>query len=632
MKSLAPEHALALEVHPAINARGPDLGLDVLPPYLQRPCVDDQLREAVVDAENGSRLLMLVGGSSTGKTRAAWEAVHSCLSDGWRLWHPLTPDRPTAVLKALRSGRVAPRTVIWLNEAQLYLSPRPHGEQVAAALQELLADEEVGPLLILGSLWPEYWVELTAERVPGGPDPFAAARALLSPATVIYVPDSFSEHDLRRHAQELDADPRLAQAGAAADGRLTQFLAGAPELIRRYRHAPVPARALLWAAMDARRLGHGPRLPRAFLEEAASSYLSDDEWDALHDAWFDQALAYLSEPCRGARGPLSPIRPRPGSPEAGRTSYRLADYLEQHGKAERQLISPPAGFWEAAVHAATPLDVRQLADSAHQRWRLRHAARLYALAANQQDATAFQGVVRIRAHTGWGPDADHSLTSPPFDDMVVETDAEGDERWAMRQEELHALADMQEGAEQQDKEMELLPPWERVESFESRVRRDMAPLREAAPSMVAAEELMADAVEEGNTRLLLSLALIRELAGDLDGAQTYLRRAADAGHAPALSDLARLRELAGDHDSASRYVLAAAAAGDRRFLEALVERREHYHLPAARWLAHRAADAGYGGILVRMAIRRTWAEGADSHWVPLWRYGLTAEGDINRPW
>nr|WP_281181464.1 trypsin-like peptidase domain-containing protein [Streptomyces aurantiacus] len=632
VKSLAPEHALALEVHPAIQARGPDQKLDILPPYLQRPHVDDQLREAMVDAEDGSRLLMLVGGSSTGKTRAAWEAVRSWLSDGWRLWHPLTPDRPTAVLKALRSGRVAPRTVIWLNEAQLYLSPRPYGEQVSAALQELLAEEKIGPLLILGSLWPDYWKELTADPVPGDPTPFAAARALLGLATVIHVPDTFSEHDLRMHAQMLDTDPRLVQAGASVGGRLTQFLAGAPELIRRYRHAPVPARALLWAAMDARRLGHGPRLPRAFLEEAASGYLSDDEWDDLDDAWFNQALAYLSEPCRGARGPLTPIRPRPGSPEAGRMSYRLADYLEQHGNTERQLISPPAGFWDAAVHAATALDVRKLAESAHLRWRLRHAAHLYTYAADQQDETELQDAVRLPAHKGGAPGADYSLTDPSRDDAVTQTETETDELWAIRQEELHTLADAHQAAEKQHEEMELLPSWDRAESFESRTQREMAPLIQAAPDMVGVQALMAEAVQKGNNRLLLSLASIKELAGDPDSAETYLRQAAEAGYATAFSDLARLRELAGDYDTASTYVLAAAARGELRFLEVLVERREQYHLPAARLLAHRAADAGYAGILVRLAVRRTWAEGTDSEWVRLWRYGLTADGHISRPW
>ncbi|WP_369375396.1 trypsin-like peptidase domain-containing protein [Streptomyces sp. cg36] len=634
LSSLPPEHALALEVHPAIELREPGQPLEVLPPYLRRASVDDELRRVVANAENGSRLLMLVGGSSTGKTRAAWESVRACLSDGWRLWHPLAPERPISVLEALSSRRIAPRTVLWLNETQLYLTPSPHGERVAAALHELLADERAGPLLVLGSLWPRYWDELTAEPARGrsASDPRAAARSLLQLATVVHVPDSFSEYELLCHKQVLDADPRLVQAADSAGGRVTQFLAGAPELIRRYRRASPAARAVLWAAMDARRLGHGALLPRAFLERAAPGYLSDDEWDVLEDDWFDRALTYLAEPCRGARGPLSRARPRPGSSDGGgRRGYRLADYLEQHGSTERWQISPPAGFWEAAAHAATPRDISLLAHAARQRWRLRHAARLYQQAAAQQDAAALKGFALLCSHTG---NASGNLNAVDAADPGGVVVAESDIRWSLRQSVVRErLAERYEVARlKQGEEGEFAPPWERSETADARLWREMAPLREAAPHMGATEDLMTQAVAQGNTRLLFSLALIRELAGDCDGAEVALQQAARAGHPRALSDLGRLRELAGDREAASRYALDAAAQGDTGFLTSLVEYREQHDLRPARQLAHRAADAGHADILTGLAIRRTLAEGLESPWVRLWRYGLTAEGEISCPW
>ncbi|MFD8159697.1 trypsin-like peptidase domain-containing protein [Streptomyces malaysiensis] len=630
VQSLPPEHALALEVHPAIQVRDPDERLDILPPYLQRPDVDDRLRAVVADAENGSRLVMLVGGSSTGKTRAAWEAVRSCLSDGWLLWHPLTPDRPASVLEALRSGRIAQRTIVWLNEAQLYLGPRAHGEQVAAALQELLAGDRAGPLLVLGSLWPAYWQELTAEPERGAADPHAAARSLLDMATEIHVPDRFDENDLDCHRKLLDTDPRLALAAASTDGRINQFLAGAPELIRRYQQAPTPARAVLWAAMDALRLGHGPRLPRLFLEEAAPGYLSDDEWDALDDAWFEQALTYLAEPCRGARGPLVRIRPRPGSPKERTTTYRLADYLEQHGRAERWQLSPPAGFWTAAIRAATPQDIRQLAEAAWERWRLQHAALLYAQAAGQGDEQALEGMNRLHRHIGWPPGAESRADG--LDGACTGTVTLADARWAMRQPSLRALMDAQEEVGEPQRSAESVALWGRPEANDARLWREMEPLREAAPDMRATEDLLAEAVAGGHTRLLFSMSLIRELAGDPDGAERHLRQAVRAGHARALSDLGRLRELAGDHEAANCYALEAAGKGDTRFLLALVAQREQPDATSSQRLAHRAADAGQAGVLVSWLVRRVWAEGIRSPWVWLWRYGLTAEGNISAPW
>ncbi|MFG2136598.1 trypsin-like peptidase domain-containing protein [Streptomyces sp. NPDC048650] len=648
LQALPHEHALALEVHPAIEADGARQALGVLPPYLHRSGVDDRLHEAVSDAQRHSKMVMLVGGSSTGKTWAAWEAVRSCLPDGWRLWHPLTPDRPISALEALRVGRVGPRTVIWLNESQLYLSGRSHGEEVSVVLQELLTNHEVAPVLILGSLWPSHWRELTAvptESESGEPpreDPHAAARVLLSQATVINLPDAFAEEDLLTHKQLLDSDPRLTQAATSAGGHITQFLAGAPELIRRYQQAPPPARAVAWAAMDARRLGHGPRLPREFIERAASAYLTDDEWDALDDAWFDQALAYLASPCRGTRGPLSAIRPRPGSSVAdGRPYYRLADYLEQHGTAERRHMTPPAGFWEAAFHAATPQDARHLADSARLRWRLAHAAGLYAHAARNEDGEALHELAELRRHTGWDPDTHQQLEeraegldlgtvvdlllTPPRHDRAYESghehaglpgrllpqevpaadgDQQSDAMWAMRRLEIRQPTEGHEQAAPQSRGVVNASPYSLAEFYDARMWRDLAPLREAAPVMNDAEDLETTAVAEGNTRLLFSLALIRELAGDLDGAEAHLRRALRAGHVPALSDLVRLRRLAGDHEAENRFAFDVA----------------------------RATDAGSAEVLPALAARRIRAEGAHSSWTQIWRFGLTAEGSVSPPW
>ena len=134
--------------------------------------------------------------------------------------------------------------------------------------------------------------------------------------------------------------PRPPQA--AEDGQVIQFLAGAPELMARYRNAPPAAAALINAAIDARRLGMGIALPLAFLEAAAPGYLTDADWDALGEDWLEQALAYTAAPCKGIRGPLSRIRPRPAGSATPATgpAYRLADYLEQHGRRARRATSP----------------------------------------------------------------------------------------------------------------------------------------------------------------------------------------------------------------------------------------------------------------------------------------------------
>lgn len=87
-----------LEVHPAGHSKvvdGSDTsGTRLLPGYVRHDH-DRVLDEAVRDAEAGrSRIVVLVGTSSTGKTRACWEAVQPLSQKGWRLWHPFDPTRP----------------------------------------------------------------------------------------------------------------------------------------------------------------------------------------------------------------------------------------------------------------------------------------------------------------------------------------------------------------------------------------------------------------------------------------------------------------------------------------------------------------------------------------------------------
>ena len=93
---------------------------------------------------------------------------------------------------------IGPRTVVWLNEAQFYLDVADGGlgERVAAGLRELLRDPARAPVLVLATLWPQFWDGLTA-RPEGGADPHAQARELLA-GHDITVPAAFTPAQLQR--------------------------------------------------------------------------------------------------------------------------------------------------------------------------------------------------------------------------------------------------------------------------------------------------------------------------------------------------------------------------------------------------------------------------------------------------
>jgi TPR repeat protein len=534
----------ALEVHRAIEAAPGHIGLSVLPPYLERDH-DHQLRQRIRKVVEGrSTMVVLVGGSSTGKTRACWEAIHT-LPAGWRLWHPFDPTRPEAALETLE--QVGPQTVVWLNETQHYLltSPEELGERVAARLRGLLRDPRRGPVLVLGTIWPEYWDILTRDQAVWAKDSHAQARALLT-GTDIGVPDAFTGSALTALRAAADADPRLAQAQTdAQDGQITQFLAGVPALLERYRNAPATAKALIEAAMDARRLGHSLALPHSLLEAAVPGYLTDQQWDTLGEDWLEQALAYTAAPCRGIRGPLTRIRPRPGQSAAEGPHYRLSDYLEQHGRTIRRARCTTTTLWDALVAHATREDLAKLGSHAQRRRLYRYAFQLYQAADEAGDPSALHAAVRLLDETGR---TDEAIT---YFQRAAETGNP------------FTLWKMARLLEELGRTDEAITYFQRAaEVGDPLALRAAARLLDKAGRTYEAITWLQARAEANNPDALRAAADLLGEAGRSDEAIIYFQRAAEAGNPFTLREAARLLEELGRTDEAITYFQRAAEVGD----------------------------------------------------------------------
>jgi tetratricopeptide (TPR) repeat protein len=534
-----------LEVHPAIDAPSRRTSLPILPTYVTR--THDRHLETIVRQAAGGRsaVAMLVGGSSTGKTRACWEAVQA-LPDDWRLWHPIDPSRPEAAADALPAVR--PKTVIWLNDAQHYLlTPASElGELVAARLRGALRDPVRGPILLLGTIWPEYWAALTAPPPPDEADSHAQARALLM-GSDIAVPDVFTKSDLYSLRTKARGDPRLAEAARRAEsGRITQFLAGGPALLERYRDAPAAAKALIEAAMDARRLSHSVLLPLGLLEAAASGYLTQRKWDELREDWLEKALAYCTEPCRGAHRPLS----RGSSlPPRAQYHYRLADYLEQVGRAKRQAVLAPVALWDALVVHADERDLVRIAKGAERRSLYRHALRLYQRAAKAGDRDALRHATELLQRAGRTDEAvdwlqEAAQTGDPF---AMQRAAELSERRGRIDE---AISLYQRAAETGE---------------EDALRRATTLLQEAGRIDEAITWLTTRAVQTNDRFALNRLAGLLEDVGRVDEAISMYQRAAESGDSFALGQATRLLEEAGRIDEAITWLTTRAVQTSGRF-------------------------------------------------------------------
>jgi hypothetical protein len=107
--------------------------------------VDDAefgIRAKVEAAAHNGGFVLLVGGSSVGKTRCAFEAVKTLLPDWW-LVHPAGPPDVDALAQA-----PSPRTVVWLDELERYLD----GERglTGGVVRALLNGPH--PIVIVGTL------------------------------------------------------------------------------------------------------------------------------------------------------------------------------------------------------------------------------------------------------------------------------------------------------------------------------------------------------------------------------------------------------------------------------------------------------------------------------------------------
>ncbi|MFF9868525.1 hypothetical protein ACF1G0_24520 [Streptomyces sp. NPDC013953] len=360
-----------LEVHRPIRMTGAPSGV---PAYIER-AHDAELRTTL--NSNGPQFVVLVGGSSTGKTRAAYEAAQQL--KGWHLFHPISPSKPTALTQALTSDSLHPRTIIWLNELQDYLLTEG-GERAAAELKDFL-DSNVTQVKVLATMWPRYWQDLTN---PTYPSPHV--RTLLNSMAVrIEVTPTFPVQALNKAAK---ADIRIRAALKANPSRITQYIAAGPALLdffRDCRDVNPGTYAILSATMDAFTIGRPDAVTESFLRRSAPAYLTDEEWGACSEHWFDEAIEFASRELRGAARPLAKVRSR----TATCSRYRLADYLIQHAQAERSQMPVPRLFWDAVLeNADDPVAASMFARAADERGMFEAAARLWSPLASDGDPEA----------------------------------------------------------------------------------------------------------------------------------------------------------------------------------------------------------------------------------------------------
>ncbi|MCW2632362.1 MAG: Tetratricopeptide repeat protein, partial [Pseudonocardia sp.] len=367
----------------AVGGLDPDLPAFVDRTHLQ---VGEQVKEWMRAARDSGGFLVVVGNSSVGKTRLLYETARQVLPD-----HVvLAPDLGDGgLVHTVASARFPlPKLILWLDELQRFLPGpyfvpnQPPGQDPVAAgdIRKLLA----AGVMILATLWPEHLTQLRAT----GKDPqtgedrprYSAAVDILSSRVTTIRLETFSEDERAAAAHLASLDPRLARAVADRDYNVTEVLAGARHIMRRYQQATDAKKAVVLAAVDARRLGIQAPLTEALLCGAARGYLTTVHPD---DTWFQSALAELTSTARRDDRATAPLPEIPDADHKSVTGYTVADYLLQHLTRERRRHRLSAVTWQALIdHTHDPADIRRLAISADRRLLYRQAEALYRTAAD----------------------------------------------------------------------------------------------------------------------------------------------------------------------------------------------------------------------------------------------------------
>jgi tetratricopeptide (TPR) repeat protein len=251
------------------------------PPYVPRD-IDAELREHLA----GGGFVLLVGDSTAGKTRAAYEAVAATMPD-----HILiAPQYRQFLAAALDRARQLARSVLWLDDLERFL-----GEEglTRSRIIRLLDDAGRHHAVVATIRAAELDTYTHADN---------AARPLarnildcLALARRIDISRLLSPSELAR-AEMRTWDSRITEALGHSDRfGLAEYLTAGPELLYLWRAARdggshVLGAALVAAAVDSRRAGLTCPLPRDLIETLARSYLpirggTVAQGEPLAEAW-----------------------------------------------------------------------------------------------------------------------------------------------------------------------------------------------------------------------------------------------------------------------------------------------------------------------------------------------------------
>ncbi|MCQ4206977.1 tetratricopeptide repeat protein [Streptomyces longispororuber] len=298
-----------------------------LPPYVPRDA-DGQVRHHLRTAAAWGGMTLLVGDSTAGKTRTAFEALRAVFPHHRVLAPPAGGGKLWQVAEAAHGG--GQPCVLWLDDLERYLGP----DGLEPVVLEELGRSKVPVLATMRSK--------PFQNLRTGP-----SQQVLNVAEIVDLGRLWSESELSRAAE--CPDPRIADALAHHDlYGVAEYLAAGPALLREWRQAwsadgHARGAALVAAAVDLSRCGLPGPYSTELLTEVHERHLRDANGSYLRPEPLAAAFDWATRVRHGVTSMLLP---------ADDGLWEPFDYLVDHAGP-----GVPDWLWDAALtHARDDTD------------------------------------------------------------------------------------------------------------------------------------------------------------------------------------------------------------------------------------------------------------------------------------